>query len=203
MYDKTTDSQWLQLNGEAVEGSYAYSRLKTYAPVFKTTWKVVKEKENIAVLPPVRDMKFYREFYGSFLKSPFGIESLGDRRPSPLFDPFAIGVGIEVQDESAFYRLEQVKKKRIIQDKVGNFPLLIVYDPALNSSLIYLRTIESQTLDFVKEGEYFIDTQTSTRWNSKGHAVKGKMEGKSLQMPIFTEAYWFSWSTFYPQKKSL
>lgn len=201
MYDTSTDSQWLQLNGEAIEGYYTHSRLKTYAPVLKSTWGAIKSQPNIAVLPPIREMKFYRDFYNSFLKSPFGIESLGERKPNPLYDPFTIGIGIEVQNESAFYRLDDIKKKKIIQDVVGGFPIVAIYNASLDSSSIYLRSAGNQILDFEFKNNILIDKNTHTQWNLNGQAEEGELKDQRLQSPIFTEVYWFSWSSFYPNTK--
>lgn len=198
MFDDKTSSYWLQLTGDAFEGFSTNSKLKTLSSVEAVEWKSIKNQNNLKVLSPVRDMKFYREFYQSFLKSPFGVESLGERKQNTAFDTFTTGLGIEIRDVSKFYPLKMIERKVTINDEVNGWPILVVQDPTLNTPRIFKRTVEERVLTFSLKGGQVLDDQTHSVWNMKGESVSGELRGVRLERPVYTQVYWFSWAAFYP-----
>ena len=198
MFDDKTNSYWLQLTGDAIEGFSTNSKLAAFSSVESVRWKDVKNRENLNVLPPIREMKFYREFYQSFLKSPFGVESLGERKQNTAFDTFTTGLGIEIRDVSKFYPLKVIERKVTINDEVNGWPILVVQDPTLNTPRIFKRTVEERVLTFSLKGGQMLDDQTHSVWNMKGESVSGELRGVRLERPVYTQVYWFSWAAFYP-----
>lgn len=198
MFDDKTNSYWLQLTGDAIEGFSTNSKLSPFSSIETVTWQNIKDQKNLRVLSPVRDMEFYRGFYASFLKSPFGVESLGERKQNTTFDTFTTGIGIEIRDVSKFYPLKSIEEKMIINDEVHNWPILVVQDPILNTPRIFKRTVGKRVLTFTLNGEQLVDDQTHSQWNMKGEAISGELKGERLMRPVYTQVYWFSWAAFYP-----
>lgn len=199
MFDNETNSYWLQITGESIEGYMTNTRLSNAAHMHATKWKDIKDHVNITVLAPIRDMEFYREFYGSFLKSPYGLESLGKRSPDSRFDPFTIGLGIEVKDEQAFYKLDSLKESKVHNDELGGWPIVVTHDRALDNFRIFKREVDNRTLTFTHTKNGMMDDETGSVWDPNGTAIKGPLRGEKLVEPIYTTVYWFSWSTFFPE----
>ena len=198
MFDDKTNSYWLQLTGDAIEGFSTNSKLATFSSVESVRWKDVKNRENLNVLPPIREMKFYREFYQSFLKSPFGVESLGERKQNTKFDTFTTGLGIEVRNVSKFYPLKSLEEEMLINDDVNDWPILIIQDPIADTPRIFKRTVQKRVLTFFLKDKQLLDNQTHSVWNMKGEAIGGELKGTKLDQPVYTQVYWYSWAAFYP-----
>jgi len=46
-----------------------------------------------------------------------------------------------------------------------------------------------------------VDDQTGSTWDIFGRAVSGPLEGRSLDMVISVESFWFDWAAFHPDTR--
>lgn len=200
MYDKETDSYWFQLTGYSFKGKLTGKRLNFITVLQKTTWMSFTENDKVKVLSPIKDISFYRNFYNKYNSSTIGINSLkGKRNLDTRLPALKKGLGINVDNYSRFYPLELIKEKQLINDTVGSYNLLILFDKRYNSYKIYRSFLNNKILTFENKGDYFIDKQTQSVWNFDSFSIDGKLKGKKLDSLIYTQVYWFSWSAFYPQ----
>jgi len=118
IYDKETDSYWLQLTGEAFKGELTGKRLKMAADIEKTTWDKVKNLDNLFVLPPVRPVDFYRNFYANFKGSQMGLQSLTKKKAVDTRLPaYEKGVGIIINNKAVFYTANKLESASAMKKK--------------------------------------------------------------------------------------
>lgn len=202
MYDKESDSYWLQLTGEAFKGSFKGERLKQIAVLEKTTWDKIKNNQSLNVLAPVRELDFYRKFYEKYKASKIGLNSVKNKKIDERYEPFTKGLGITAVTISKFYPLDIIKKKKIISDSVGGWSVLITYDEQLGYYRIFRRLLDNKVYNFSLKNGYLEDIETKSKWNLYGEAFEGTMKGKILSVLDYSEVYWYSWSSFLPQTKA-
>lgn len=199
MFDEKTNSYWIQLTGDSIFGSMSGKRLSASLPLEFTTWEKLKEQPNLKVLYPEKEMKFYRDFLETSMASGLGLFALGDKKIDEHFPPYTIGLGIEVQNEKKFYELKKILNKGFIEDSVGGWNIVLVYDEKLGIVRIFRRYINELELTFKKEKGYLVDEQTGSIWDMNGLATSGLLRGKQLERPNYTQVYWFAWSAFFPE----
>jgi hypothetical protein len=66
-----------------------------------------------------------------------------------------------------------------------------VFDPRL----------DDRTLTFGGTAAGAVDVQTGSVWDIFGRAVTGPLEGRSLNMVISIESFWFDWAAFHPETR--
>lgn len=203
MYDKITNSYWLQLTGEAFEGYHTKDRLSMITPLEISTWGKIKETQNLKILSPIRDMKFYREYYKNAYQSPFALESLKDKNTDKRLPVYTSGIGIEVRGKQGFYPINKIMKREIINDSVNGWSVLVIFDKTKNSYRMFRRYVNGKTLTFEKRGDEITDLQTKSSWDISGKALSGPLKGTHLIKPVYTQVYWFTWSSFFPQTNIL
>lgn len=198
MYDKDTDSYVLQLTGEVWHGKRTGKKLRFLSPLYKTSWKKLKGQRNAKVLSPPQDIAFYRNFYKKYQSSPIGLNSLKNRKSDERLLPFTAGLGIIIHDQARFYPLDVIKEKKIINDTVNGWNLLIMYDNVLETPKIFRRFLDGKILNFEIRDGILVDRETLSRWDSQGLALSGILQYKTLPIPQYSQVYWFSWASFYP-----
>lgn len=199
IYDKETDSYWYQLSGESFKGKFKEKKLTALKPLEKTQWKTIKNEDNLKVLPPVKEISFYRNFYNKYNESTIGLNTLkGKVKLDDRLPPYASGLGINIQNNYKFYPFDLIKEQKIINDILSGWNLLIVYNKKYDTYRIFRRVVGNRIYTFGIKDDALIDKETLTVWNMDGEAVKGKLKGEKLEMPIFTQVFWFSWSSFFP-----
>ena len=116
LYDKETDSYWLQLTGEAFKGTLKGKKLMMAADIEKTTWNKVKNLNDLSVLAPVKPIDFYRSFYVKFKDSQMGLQSLTKKKAIDTRLPaYEKGIGVVIGNKAIFYPLNKIKNETIIK----------------------------------------------------------------------------------------
>jgi len=198
MFDDKTDSYWLQLTGDAIKGRLRGNRLESFARIDYAKWGKIKNLPQLKILPPVKDMPFYENFYKLSMKSNLGLFAIGKQEVPKTYSEYTQGLGIKIGDEAKFYKLETIHGERVIEDEVGNWSLLLVSDEVTGAAKIFRRAIDNRILTFKKSGIYLQDDQTKSKWNMDGVAIDGKLKGKSLKSPFYMKVYWFAWWALFP-----
>ena len=120
-----------------------------------------------------------------------------------------IVLGICSNEQTKAYPFDTMPPQAVINDLLGDTPLVVVFDAQSRMAIPYSSTVEGQTLSFyqVEEGEWmgeldlpeFRDVETGTVWNMLGKAMSGPLEGAQLrQLPAYN-SMWFGWAAFYPE----
>lgn len=186
MYDKQTESLWIQVTGKAVEGPLRGKQLK-FMPSTVTSWEKWKQYHpNTLVLPGNHHGGFYE-----------GIDHYKDED---------IGLSVMVNFKSKLYPFISLKRHPVVNDQFNNEDLLVVYFHEAKTATAWSRRLNGKSLSFKKttkkdnQGNILIrDEQTGSLWSwLRGEALEGKLKGQKLEQlsyhPILIERF----HTFYP-----
>jgi len=197
MYDRMTDSYWSQSLGMAVTGDLTGTQLETI-PFDLIKWGDWK-KINPDTVVLTTDTGFIRTYgtdpYGSYYTDPrimFPVEHEDDR-----LHPKELIIGFNDGDTYKAYKQEDIESQRVINDNVGNIPILLVSEYDLNSRA-FERTVDNKILKFEYKDEVLIDTQTNSEWNYEGTAISGPMKDTQLKRMSIHPGFWFEWIAFHP-----
>lgn len=129
MYDRQTESLWLQVKREAVTGPLTGTKLKKL-PSTVTSWKKWRKRHpQTAVLSPVtgHSRDYENDPYTEYYKSRSGFFSF--LKPAPGTEEKTLVVGIEIDGATAAYPLNSLRHKGEITDLVGGKSITISFDP--------------------------------------------------------------------------
>ncbi len=200
MYDRQTESLWSQLLGKAIEGPLKGITLE-FLPAWQTTWldwrtRYPDTKALIKGYVGRRDP--YLGYYNSGRAGVLGQERQDDRLPIKQFV-----IGIANESNATAYPFSILNDEPVVNDWVGDLPVLVVFDPENASGVVFDRRAGDETLDFDSlEGFRLIDRQSSSIWDGKtGEAISGQMSGVALERVKSTSSFWFGWKDFYPDTR--
>ena len=209
MYDHQTRTLWSHITGEAVQGKLKGKQLKMLAGMSRITWKDWKRNHPLTkVLSVPRDSRRperrtqdpivddYAQYHASPNAGISGTQYIDDR----LMDK-ALVVGVRINESYRAYPFRSFRRKSIINDEVGDVPVLAFHDLKSNATAVFLRTVEGQALTFEAERGYIVkDVTTETTWNLiTGIATEGKLKGHTLERLPAMNIYWFAWARYHPE----
>jgi hypothetical protein len=163
-YDHKTVSIWSQPTGEVLAGPLEGTKLSGL-PFQLTTWGN------------------WSETYPDSLLMANDLDRLGNRRQT-FSENFLIGV--ELGEFAKAYAYTQVESKVIIEDQLGDFPILIWAED--QDYRVFLRKTSEIELNFSYDQGVLKDQQTGSVWNPRlGLAQEGDLKGEVLQqLPSFS-----------------
>lgn len=197
MYDRQTESLWLTMPREPISGKLADSGIKLkLLPVVVTTWQEWRNNHPTTRVLSL-DTGFKRDYsegavYADYFSSPdlwFPAPRL-DKRLNPKDEVFAL----VVNDQPKSYLLKKLQSK-IVNDSIKGQNIVLVGDKTGA-----VRAYERGWVEF-KAAKTFseIDSADGRRWLvTESALVETKSGEKLLRLPAHT-AYWFGWTSFYPQ----
>ena len=215
MYDRTTESLWQQITGEAVVGTYTGTRLQT--------------------LPSqIISFEQFREIYpdGSVLSRETGHQRAYGRNPyvgyddidrSPMFiDPSDLDgrlrpmqkvVGVVIGDRQKVYPYELSRASGVINDELSGEQIVVLHTDGAASAMdaprieqskeagstgVFLRQVNGRTLQFSLENGNIVDRETGSIWDISGRATNGPLKGTRLKAVTSGDYFAFAWLVFYP-----
>ena len=214
MYDRQTDSWWQQIIGKGIVGVYAGSTL-TQIP------SEIISFEDFAHAHPHgrvvnRDTGHRRPYgnnpyrgYDGIDQSPFLFRGELD----PRLPPMERVMHIAADEAEKLYPFSSLKDIAVINDQVGETPvvlfsrsgLLSVLDEAkisesreIQAVTAFQRRIKGRTLTFKLAGEDIVDVETDSHWNRLGMATAGTLEGQTLDAVQSGIHFAFAWLAFNP-----
>jgi len=203
--DMQTRTRWQQETGEAIDGTHKGKRLEIY-PFLITTWQEWRERHpRTVVMQPVPGLEpMYDLMWQTILaRRPGRPGPPSERmiRPEdtrlPAYEPI---VGLEAGGARRAYPLEALGKARVVNDRLGTEPVLIVYRPDSDTMTAFSRTLGARTLTFNAQAQSddLVDVETRSRWNAYGECLEGELRGNRLKALIGVRQFWWSWAAFYP-----
>ena len=190
MYDRLTDSYWAQSLGKAIIGPSTGQVLKKI-PLDTVRWKDWKK-----VHPETQVLRKPTSFFRDYDKNPYEGYEVSDGLYFPInnkddrLKPKVIVYGVEFNDNQKAYSEEIVKKDKLINDIVGNVPIVIVWDNELNTVKIFERTLNGETLTFELINNKIMDN------NNNEWAIDDMRE--KLEIADTFGHFWFAWAAFFP-----
>jgi len=185
--DTRTGSWWRQANGEAIVGSLKGTML----PELPT--RQVTLKQWLALYPNSRimqgDPKFVDEYSkdytyerGTSRKSLTGTDTASWQDKSWV-------VGLTVGTHSKAYDWNRLRKERIVQDNVGDTPIVLVLSPDSASFFAFVRPDSNGKFEL--RGDSLVAPSGS-------YALTGRGASGTLTPLNASQEFWHSWRTFKP-----
>jgi hypothetical protein len=202
MYDRTSKSLWSQALGEAIVGSYSGVKLERipFDIAYWKDWKhlypnsIVLSKDTGSVRPYGADP------YEGYYTSPDILFPISNR--DNRLELKEIVVGLENDGLSKAYKLQDIEKLKVINDRLDNKSVTFF---SLNPLMARLfdSSIDGQPLTFQYNitSNGFTDKNTGSLWNFEGRSTGGPLKGKELLRLAFDQGYWFEWVAFHPETK--
>lgn len=215
MYDDVSESFWQQFTGEAMVGDMVGNKL-TQIPSQIISFKQFKDSyPDGNVLS--KETGYNKEYgknpyvgYDDIDQKPFLFKGDEDERLPPNEKVIA------VKDKNVYkaYPYSISFKKKVINDKIGNMPIVVFHGDGAVSALdnniiseskevgstgVFNPQIDGRILTFRYEGGYFFDVQTESKWNVTGKALSGELKGKQLERILHGDYFAFAWFAFMPE----
>jgi hypothetical protein len=185
--DETTGSWWRQANGQAITGSLKGSLLP------EVESNQVNLRTFFAIYPDGKVMQRedqFRKSYDSIGRYEKG-RSKGQltRTDSLPWKDKSWVVGIDIDKHAKAYDWFDLKKSRIINDVIGDVPVVVLLASDTQSFFAFRR----------KPDETFILRHDSLIGATKVYDLAGRSsDGEKLPVVNAYQEFWHSWSTFHP-----
>ena len=190
--DATTRSWWRQVTGEAITGKSKGQQLPEVFSRQTSLAEWLRLNPNSLIMQP--DPTFIKSYdstlnfeNGASRKKLTGTDSLSWKDKSWV-------IGVKAGRERKAFDWNQLKKERIIQDKINNTAVLLVLAADNKSFFVFERP--SPDADFSLKGDTLL-------YNSHRYRIDGKGIDTSYSLkplPGYQE-FWHSWRTFNPGTK--
>jgi hypothetical protein len=203
--DLETGSSWQQATGEAIDGPLKGTRLTLY-PADRTTWAewrkrfphtlVLKPLPGYVDRMPSRSRRISDVTRAGPDGAPGGALPLDTRLPAR-----ETVAGLEIGRETVAYPFSELRIARVVNDRVGGVPILIVHQPSSDTTTAFDARAGGRVLRFQAANAgagSLIDVETRSTWNAYGRCLDGPLEGTQLKQVILVPQFWFAWSQFRP-----
>jgi hypothetical protein len=203
MMDEETGTYWSHVTGEAIQGPLEGTKLARI-PVVHTTWKAWRERH-----PETTVLKKSKEILGSEYAAYFeDEESTGlfrSRKVVKKMPAKALVHGLTLGLHALAVPDGLLELGGFAETRLGEEPVVIAR--GLDGGLRAFRSRASGTrLQFAKDYRTgaIRDLKTNSHWDlERGVAIAGALEGQQLEEIPVTLAFWFAWSSFYPNTEVL
>jgi uncharacterized protein DUF3179 len=201
MQDRETGSWWQQVSGQAILGPLKGKQLRRVFHDELTFGEWTRELPGGRVLAPAADTawkRFSENWEAKTAHAPVRVHASLDRR----LEPRAVVFGIEANGSAKAYPLERVLEQAPLHDRLGGVPIVLLVGPDGKSVRGFEARLDGRELELVRpvngpDGEVS-DVATGSRWNFRGEAVSGSLQGRRLTPVYLLRDYWFDWMTYHP-----
>jgi hypothetical protein len=119
-------------------------------------------------------------------------------------------VFVQVGDDARAYPIQILIWHEVVNDTVGNEPLIVSFCPLCNTAIAFKRTFDGEVLDFGTTGRLrysnliMYDRQTETWWQqATGDAIAGEYTGAQLEFYPASMISWADFKALHPNGKVL
>jgi hypothetical protein len=116
--------------------------------------------------------------------------------------PKEIVAGLRIGTESQAYPFSQLRIARVVNDRVGGVPVLVVHQPSSDTTTAFDARAKGKVLRFqAKDADAgsIVDLETRSTWDAYGLCLLGPLRGTKLKTLILVPEFWFAWSEFHPE----
>jgi len=185
--DETTHSWWRQANGEAIAGKLKGEKLTEINSIQVTLDKWFQLYPDGLIMQADKASLMSYDTLGKFEKG-LSTGSL-TKSDSSSWSSKSWVIGVKVENQSKAYDWNELKAKRIINDKIGNTPIVLIISEDNNSFVAYERPKNQQFTikkDTLYSGNYSYDFL--------GNNIQtGEMQLKKINS---YQEFWHSWKYF-------
>ena len=197
MYDRLTDSYWSQALGMAITGELTGQTLDIipFDVITWADWKELHPDSKVLTTETGHIRAYGADPYGNYYtdnRIMFPVEHMDER-----MHPKEIILGFHINDISKAYKQFDLHNMVVINDNIGNTPILLTSLFSGNSRA-FDRNLNGETLEFEFSEGKVLDVQTGSEWDYDGIAISGPNNGESLERLPFSPGFWFEWVAFHP-----
>jgi hypothetical protein len=190
MRDKETGSYWQQVSGRAVSGPMRGAVLELVSTVELSfgLWKQEQPQGKVMMGNPKWGEDYERGWEQDLKRLPTVVKL----EKSALPDRETV-LGMEWKGGSRAYPLAKVLEQKVVQDRIGNEPVVLVAGPDGES----VRAFRSGKREFFrKDGRDFslMDSVDGTEWDFRGCNARGEC----LEPIGLLKDFWFDWQLYHP-----
>ena len=214
MYDRQTHSLWVQMEGRAIVGDLAGTRLRVVPAntIAYNEWKAGYPGGSV-----LSRNTGYRRSYGANPYESYDQPSLSpflfSGTTDPRRPPKERVVGVTVDGHARAYPWPILEARRVVEDQIGRTRLVIFYQTGTLSALdagqiaesraigatgVFSPAVAGKAMTFEPVAGGFRDRETGSIWTLLGHAVQGPMASQRLSSIPHMDAFWFAWAAFHP-----
>ncbi len=218
MYDRTTETLWQQIGGDALIGNMVGAKLDLL-PASIVSWAQFRDNfaDGIVLSTDTGSARPYGDNpysgYDDVNNTPFLF--VGDL--DSTLSPFERVVTLDFGSDSVAYPFTLLEDVRLVSDTRNNQEIVVFWTPGSSSALdtrdidsgrevgssgVFDRSVDDTLLSFVPnpdDDQTFLDSETNSVWNIFGKAVAGAMEGQQLTPVVHANHFWFAWAAFQPE----
>lgn len=210
MFDRQNESIWNQM----LLGSQCgpdRGRELTRLPMVETTWGMWKRMHPTTdvIKPDTAEFDFpYGQYpYGNYASPNNSTTLFPGSAYSSARPPKELVLGVHEGASARAYpfgALAEQGEVVVLNDSVGDRPILVMYVNAERTALAFDRRVNGQELTFSVEDPFaftLVDAETGTIWGPAGEAISGPLADQGARLSPLVDAYvvfWFAWSTYYP-----
>lgn len=188
--DETTGSWWRQANGEAIAGPLKGQMLPEMASTQTSLSQWLKLHPDSKIMQPD---PIYQAKYDSMSRYESGKgKSTLTKTDTVSWKDKSWVVGIQAGKASKAFDWNRLKKDRIINDKVGNVPVVLVLSSDNQSFFAFDKSADIH--DFSARNDTLFADGSS--FNLLGKRISGT--GGDLKRINAYQEFWHSWRTFHP-----
>jgi hypothetical protein len=207
MYDRETESIWLQLSGTCVSGAEQGAQLEPLPGVLHTTWERWRTLHPDTTVMALRKLNLrgsdsYMTREGARSGRDFVPEELRRvvRREDRRLPFSALLLGVQVGAETRAYPLADFQTHPVVTERLGGRDIVVWFDPASRSAAAFERTLDGRLLTFrALPGAAFEDSETKSRWSLDGNCVAGPLAGRALVPLQAMLSEWYGWVAVHPE----
>ena len=218
MYDRQSESWWLQFTGEGIVGKHTGVQLKLLPS------QIVSFEQFMQAYPAGKVLSKKTGFDQKYGVNPYTNYDSSNapmawfyRKPLDTRLPAMERVlGVVIGDDVAAYPFSVLNTIPLLQQELSGKPVLIVSKKGIASAVdkrlireskdtltaaAYSRLVDGKVLDFDLMGVKIVDVQTKSTWNLFGEAIAGELKGVRLTKLDRGVYFSFVWLDYYPQSR--
>lgn len=200
MRDRQTSTVWSHLEGIALRGPLAGSRMELF-PLVHATWEQWR-----GLHPDTLVLSEDTPWQGSYRESRIGRPGLSNTFIRSLLNwdsrlpEETLVLGVEVDGTQVAYPLKLLAAMgTVVNDEVAGLPVVAWYSPEAVSAAAYSRVVDGEAIEFLPlPPDHFQDTKTGSTWDLQGLAVAGPLAGNQLRFVPSFITEWYGWAAFHP-----
>jgi hypothetical protein len=204
MRDDQTGTYWQQISGRAVSGPLQGRQL-TLVHSDELTFALWRSEQPqgtvLRGVPQYASQYETRDWDVRMQRVPVVIEF-----PEQGMHSRDLILGIQAFGASRAFLYDAVIKEKLVLDRIGAEPVLLVVGPDNQSVRAFRARIPgvSESTDFYrltnpKPGALIMDASSGSEWNFQGCAVSGPRQGACLSTVPMLKDYWFDWRNYNPK----
>jgi hypothetical protein len=214
MYDRQSHSLWAQMEGRAIVGQRAGTRLRLVPAnsIAFEDWRAAHPQGTVLSRHTGHRRNYGVNPYEAY-DQPAAQPFLFQGRPDPRRPPKERVVGVTIGDTARAYPWPVLAAQHVVHDTVAGERIVVLYQPGALSALdrsemersrpigatgVFSSVVGGRALSFESLPDGFRDRETGTIWNLLGQALKGPMAGERLRAIPHVDAFWFAWAAFNP-----